>query len=351
MAAAVADVPGLEPRTLLTVSSDRLTVKLTREMWGTEASRVEVAQAISAVARERGASLRTEAPSGSPAGGGRQARDDRPPVSGAPSSATRPCTRTTASTRSARAPRSGCRTSIRRSPCATRCTSTSRSRATSAEARMQVAVAAGGRVVDDSGAPGAWILADRSGNKVCIAAWPDGAPDARVRTRLPNVLSWRGIGRGQTWPSTRSRTSIRPGRIGPASPAARSASGSTWRGTAAMALAASACRHHGASAERALERSRVRPVAEVPVSAIPTMRRRRDRARRSTSKATMLRSRECAAAWSLLRWSSRSGPETDHLGAIDKTYDLSAAHDIDGGCSTTRPSVSSRSAGRRRYAG
>jgi hypothetical protein len=22
-----------------------------------------------------------------------------------------------------------------------------------------------------------WILADRSGNKVCIAAWPDGAAD------------------------------------------------------------------------------------------------------------------------------------------------------------------------------
>ncbi len=35
---------------------------------------------------------------------------------------------------------------------------------------------AGGRVVDGSGAPGAWILSDRAGNKVCIAAWPDGAP-------------------------------------------------------------------------------------------------------------------------------------------------------------------------------
>ncbi|MEP6681428.1 MAG: VOC family protein [Chloroflexota bacterium] len=44
-----------------------------------------------------------------------------------------------------------------------------------AQARMEAAVAAGGRVVDDSSAPGAWILADRSGNKVCIAAWPDGA--------------------------------------------------------------------------------------------------------------------------------------------------------------------------------
>jgi 4a-hydroxytetrahydrobiopterin dehydratase len=44
-----------------------------------------------------------------------------------------------------------------------------------AEARMRAAVAAGGRVVDDSEAPGTWILADRAGNKVCIAAWPDGA--------------------------------------------------------------------------------------------------------------------------------------------------------------------------------
>ena len=45
-----------------------------------------------------------------------------------------------------------------------------------ARRRLDAAVAAGGRVVDDSEAPGAWILADRAGNKVCIAAWPDGAP-------------------------------------------------------------------------------------------------------------------------------------------------------------------------------
>ncbi|HEX2626052.1 MAG TPA: VOC family protein [Candidatus Limnocylindrales bacterium] len=45
-----------------------------------------------------------------------------------------------------------------------------------AERRRDAAVAAGGRIVDDSNAPGSWILADRSGNKVCIAAWPDGAP-------------------------------------------------------------------------------------------------------------------------------------------------------------------------------
>jgi 4a-hydroxytetrahydrobiopterin dehydratase len=43
------------------------------------------------------------------------------------------------------------------------------------EGRLAAALAAGGRIVDDSAAPEAWILADRAGNKVCIAAWPDGA--------------------------------------------------------------------------------------------------------------------------------------------------------------------------------
>ena len=46
-----------------------------------------------------------------------------------------------------------------------------------AEVRLAAAVKAGGIVVDDSHAPASWILADRSGNKVCIAAWPDGAID------------------------------------------------------------------------------------------------------------------------------------------------------------------------------
>jgi 4a-hydroxytetrahydrobiopterin dehydratase len=46
-----------------------------------------------------------------------------------------------------------------------------------AEHRLAAAVAAGGRIVDDSHAPAAWILADRAGNRVCIAAWPDGVPE------------------------------------------------------------------------------------------------------------------------------------------------------------------------------
>jgi 4a-hydroxytetrahydrobiopterin dehydratase len=44
-----------------------------------------------------------------------------------------------------------------------------------AAARVDAALAAGGRIVEESNAPGSWILADRAGNKVCIAAWPDGA--------------------------------------------------------------------------------------------------------------------------------------------------------------------------------
>ena len=45
----------------------------------------------------------------------------------------------------------------------------------SAQARVDAAVKAGGVVVDGSHAPSWWILADRSGNKVCVVAWPDGA--------------------------------------------------------------------------------------------------------------------------------------------------------------------------------
>lgn len=44
-----------------------------------------------------------------------------------------------------------------------------------AQVRVDAAVSAGGVIVDDSQAPSWWVLADRSGNKVCVVAWPDGA--------------------------------------------------------------------------------------------------------------------------------------------------------------------------------
>ena len=43
------------------------------------------------------------------------------------------------------------------------------------EERLAAALAAGGRIVDDSHAPAHWVLADRANNRVCICAWPDGS--------------------------------------------------------------------------------------------------------------------------------------------------------------------------------
>ena len=43
------------------------------------------------------------------------------------------------------------------------------------EAHVAAAVAAGGRIVDDTEAPAGWILSDSAGNRVCVAAWPDGS--------------------------------------------------------------------------------------------------------------------------------------------------------------------------------
>ena len=50
-------------------------------------------------------------------------------------------------------------------------------------ARLEAALAAGGRIVHDGDAPGSWILADQAGNRVCIVAWPDGARDLRCLIR------------------------------------------------------------------------------------------------------------------------------------------------------------------------
>lgn len=47
------------------------------------------------------------------------------------------------------------------------------------EARLAAAIAAGGRIVDDSHAPSYWTLSDRAGNRVCVCAWPDGSTDDR----------------------------------------------------------------------------------------------------------------------------------------------------------------------------
>jgi 4a-hydroxytetrahydrobiopterin dehydratase len=175
LAVAVADVPGLEPRTLLTASADRLTVKLTREMWGTEAGHVEVARAISGVAREHGASAdRASVQEVQLAVAAKPEAIDlgfwRAVLGYAPmhdDNCIDPLGQGSTVWMQDLDPNKPLRHAMHVDVSVAR---------DHAEARVQAAVAAGGQVVDDSGAPGAWILADRSGNKVCIAAWPDGAP-------------------------------------------------------------------------------------------------------------------------------------------------------------------------------
>lgn len=175
LAAAMAEVPGLEPRTLLTASADRLTVKLTREMWSTEARHVEVARAISVVAREYGATAdRSAVQEVQLAVAARPEAIDldfwRAVLGYAPlhdDNGLDPLGQGSTVWMQEIDPAKPLRHAMHIDVSVAR---------DHAEARMRAAVTAGGRVVDDSGAPGAWILADRAGNKVCIAAWPDGAP-------------------------------------------------------------------------------------------------------------------------------------------------------------------------------
>lgn len=174
LAAAVAAVPGIGPRTLLSAASDRLTVKLTREIWGVELPHIEVARAVSAVAREHGAvpdrsavqeiqlavAAKPEAIDlgfwRAVLGYARMADDNCIDPLGQGSTVWMQDLDPEKPLRHAM----HVDVSVPREH---------------AEARLAAAVAAGGRVVDDSSAPGTWILSDRAGNRVCIAAWPDGA--------------------------------------------------------------------------------------------------------------------------------------------------------------------------------
>jgi 4a-hydroxytetrahydrobiopterin dehydratase len=48
------------------------------------------------------------------------------------------------------------------------------------KSRLAAAIAAGGRIIDESHAPSHWTLADRAGNRVCVCAWPDGFVDKQT---------------------------------------------------------------------------------------------------------------------------------------------------------------------------
>ena len=151
LAAAVAEAPGLEPRTLLTVAGDRLTVKLTREMWGTEARHVEVARAISAIAREQGATADRSA-----------VQEVQLAVAAKPGAIDLGFWRTVLGYAELHEDNG-------LDPNGQSSTVWMQDLDPAKPLRHAMHV-------DESAAPEGWIVADPAGNRVCVAAWPDGAP-------------------------------------------------------------------------------------------------------------------------------------------------------------------------------
>ena len=175
LAVAISAVANLGPLVAITVTSDHVGVRLTREMWGLEPGHDELAREISAVAREHGAvGDRSAAQEVQVA---IAAKPDAIDVGFwravlgyagvAPDNGIDPLGHGSTVWMQDIDPAKPLRHAMHIDVSVAR---------EEAERRLQTAVLMGGVVVDDSNAPGSWILADRSGNKVCIAAWPDGAP-------------------------------------------------------------------------------------------------------------------------------------------------------------------------------
>jgi 4a-hydroxytetrahydrobiopterin dehydratase len=177
LAAAIGEIAGFEGSgALLTIADANLTVRLTRDLWELEARHIELARAVSAVAQQHGAiadraavqevQLAISAKPDAVDLGFWRAVLGYAPMS--PDNAVDPLGHGTTvwmqELDAAKPLRHAMHIDV----------SVAREQV---EARLAAALAAGGRIVDDSSAPAAWILADRAGNKVCIAAWPDGATD------------------------------------------------------------------------------------------------------------------------------------------------------------------------------
>jgi 4a-hydroxytetrahydrobiopterin dehydratase len=177
LAEAIARVPGLDGAgVLMTIADDQLTVRLTRGVGRLEERHLRLAHAVSAVAREHGAVAdRTRVQEVQVA---ISARPDEIDVGFwravlgyvelADDNAVDPLGHGSTVWMQELDPAKPLRHAMHVDVSVAR---------EQAEHRLAAAVAAGGRIVEDSHAPAAWILADRAGNRVCIAAWPDGAPE------------------------------------------------------------------------------------------------------------------------------------------------------------------------------
>jgi 4a-hydroxytetrahydrobiopterin dehydratase len=189
LAEAVAKVPGLAgSRPLLTLADDRVTVRLSRDLWQLEPGHVEVARAVSIVARSHGAASDRAAVQEVQVAiaAKRDAMDVRfwravlgySPM--ADDNAVDPLghgsTVWMQEIDDAKPLRHAMHLDV----------SVAREQV---EARLEAALAAGGRIVDESHAPSHWTLADRAGNRVCICGWPDAAVQTEGRKDEPRIDS------------------------------------------------------------------------------------------------------------------------------------------------------------------
>lgn len=180
LAGAIAELPGMAgDRTHMSIVAKRLTVRLTREIWNIEASHIELAREISRVAAAHSAAADTS-----------QVQEVQIAIAAKPDAIDLPFWRAVLGydpmlDDNAVDPLGNGSTVWMQDLDAEKPlkhamhidVSVAREHI---EARLADAVAAGGVIVDESHAPSWWILADRSGNKVCIVAWPDGAKAAKA---------------------------------------------------------------------------------------------------------------------------------------------------------------------------
>lgn len=174
LAEAVSTVPGLEGSgALVTIADDRLTVRLTRDVWRLESRHADLARAVSAVARAHDAiadraavqevQLAIAAKRDAIDVGFWRAVLGYVPM--ADDNAVDPLghgsTIWMQELNDGKPLRHAMHIDV----------SVAREQI---QTRLEAAIAAGGRIVDESHAPSHWTLADRAGNRVCICAWPDG---------------------------------------------------------------------------------------------------------------------------------------------------------------------------------
>jgi 4a-hydroxytetrahydrobiopterin dehydratase len=172
LAASVVDVPGFDGSGApLTIADGRLTVRLTRDIWQLEARHVDLARAISAVAREHGAVADRSAvqevqlaiaakPDAIDVGFWRAVLGYAPV---ADDNAVDPLGHGSVVWMQELDEAKPLRHAMHIDVTVAR---------ENVEARLKAALAAGGRIVDDGTEHK--TLTDRAGNRVCITAWPDG---------------------------------------------------------------------------------------------------------------------------------------------------------------------------------